>query len=444
MEVSSMSPEFAVLLMFVTLFTGIFLGFPTAFVLGGVAFLFGFGAMGPDIFGLFIGRLLGLMKNYTLLAVPLFLFMGVFMEKSGMAERLFNAMHILWGRFRGGLGISTIAISAVFAAATGVVGASEITIGLMALPAMLEKKYNRSMACGTICAGGTLGILIPPSVMIIIYGPIARLSVGKLFLGCLLPGILLVVLYMLYIAIRCHLRPEDGPPLSQEEQQHSNTEKLKILLTSVIPPGLIIFSVLGSIFFGIAAVTEAAAVGAVASMLLAACYKKLNFSVVKMACEQTLGITSMIMMIAVGASFFSTVFVALGGDDVITDLFLNLPMGKWGVLAAIMLLLVFCGMFIDWMGILFIIVPLITPIAAELGFDPVWFAVLVMVNLQISFLSPPFAYSIFYLKGIAPPEVQTSDIYRGVMPFVGLQILAIILLVIFPQIITWLPNNFIN
>ncbi len=439
-----MSPEITVVLMFATLFTGIFLGFPTAFVLGGVAFLFGAGFMGADIFGLFIARLFGLMKDYTLLAVPLFLFMGVFMEKSGMAERLFNAMHILWGRFRGGLGISTIAISAIFAAATGVVGASEITIGLMALPVMLAKKYNKSMACGAICAGGTLGILIPPSVMIIVYGPIARVSVGKLFLGALLPGILLTVLYMLYIGIRCYLKPEDGPPLPRDERQTSVKEKLMILLTSVLPPALIIFSVLGSIFFGVAAVTEAAAVGAVASMLLAASYGRLNFSVVKGACQQTLTITAMIMMIAIGASFFSTVFVAIGGDDVISSMFLQLPMGKWGVLAAIMLLLVFCGMFIDWMGILFIIVPLITPIAAELGFDPVWFAVLVMVNLQISFLTPPFAYSIFYLKGIAPPTIETVDIYRGVMPFVGLQILAIILLIIFPQIITWLPSHLIN
>ncbi|ACN14508.1 conserved hypothetical protein [Desulforapulum autotrophicum HRM2] len=439
-----MSPELTVFLMFVSLLAGIFLGFPTAFVLGGVSVLFGGSLMGADIYGLFIARLFGLMKNYTLLAVPLFLFMGVFMEKSGMAERLFNAMHLLWGRMRGGLGISTIAISAVFAAATGVVGASEITIGLMALPIMLEKKYNKSMACGSICAGGTLGILIPPSVMIIVYGPIANISVGKLFLGTLVPGLLLTLLYMLYIGIRCYLNPQDGPPIPLAESQVTLKEKMMIMLTSVIPPGLIIFSVLGSIFFGIAAVTEAAAVGAFASILLAAGYGRLNMGVIREACTQTMSITCMIMMIAIGATFFSTVFVTLGGDEVITRLFLNLPMGKWGILAAIMLLLVLCGMFIDWMGILFIIVPLITPIAAELGFDPIWFAVLVMVNLQISFLTPPFAYSIFYLKGITPPEVQTTDIYRGVMPFVGLQVLTIFLCVLIPEIITWLPSHFIN
>ncbi|MCG8550762.1 MAG: TRAP transporter large permease subunit [Desulfobacterales bacterium] len=439
-----MTPEILVLLMFGTLFAGIFLGFPTAFVLGGVAMLFGFVDMGPDIFGLFITRLFGLMKNYTLLAVPLFLFMGVFMEKSGVAQRLFQAMHLLWGGMRGGLGISTIAISALFAAATGVVGASEVTIGLMALPAMFSKSYDKSLACGSVCAGGTLGILIPPSIMIILYGPIARISVGKLFLGTLVPGILLAVLYMLYIAIRCYFRPQDGPPMPKEERNVPVSGKLWLLTTSVLPPAMLIFAVLGSIFFGIAAVTEAAAVGVVASIILAACYRQLTYTTLKEACIQTLTITSMILMIAIGAAFFSSVFVALGGDDVISSLFLNLPFGKWGILITIMLLLVVVGMFIDWMGIVFIIVPLISPIGLELGFDPIWFAVMVMVNLQISFLTPPFAYSIFYLKGITPPDVKTTDIYKGVLPFVGLQILALLLCAAFPFLITWLPAHLIN
>jgi tripartite ATP-independent transporter DctM subunit len=438
------SPELLVLMMFGSLFTGIFLGFPTAFVLGGVAMVFGLGTMGPDIFGLFITRLFGLMKNYTLLAVPLFLFMGVFMEKSGVAERLFKAMHLLWGGLRGGLGISTIAISALFAAATGVVGASEVTIGLMAMPAMLKNSYDKSLACGSVCAGGTLGILIPPSIMIVIYGPIAQISVGKLFLGALVPGILLSFLYMIYIAVRCYFRPQDGPPMAENQRNVPLAQKLWLLATSVLPPALLIFAVLGSIFFGIAAVTEAAAVGVVASILLAACYRRLTFGTVKAACTQTLTITSMILMIAIGASFFSSVFVSVGGDDVISNLFLNLPFGKWGIMATIMALLVLVGMFIDWMGILFIIVPLITPIGAQLGFDPVWFAVMVMVNLQISFLTPPFAYSIFYLKGITPPEIQTTDIYRGVLPFVGMQILALLLCVVFPFLITWLPNRLIQ
>jgi len=439
-----MSPELSVFLMFATLLLGIFLGFPTAFVLGGVAMIFGLIHVGPDVFGFFITRLFGLMTNYTLLAVPLFLFMGVFMEKSGIARRLFNAMYLLWGGMRGGLGISTMAISAIFAATTGVVGASEVTIGLMALPAMLKNGYSKTLACGSVCAGGTLGILIPPSVMIVIYGPIAQLSVGKLFLGAVVPGILLTVLYMIYIGVRCYLRPEDGPPMPAAERDLPLGQKIRLFLSAVLPTMLLIFAVLGSIFMGIAAVTEAAAVGVIAGMVLAACHGQLNFKTVKNAGYETLNITSMIMMIAVGASFFSTVFVTLGGDDVIIRLFSNLPFGRWGALVAIMLLLLLLGMFIDWMGIIFIVVPLITPIAAELGFDPIWFAVLVMLNLQISFLTPPFAYSIFYLKGITPPEVKTTDIYRGVIPFVGLQILAVLLCILFPQLLTWLPGYLIG
>jgi len=439
-----MSAEIIVLLMVVGLLAGIFLGYPTAFILGGLAMIFGTLFMGPEVFGFFIVRLEGVMKNYTLLAVPLFLFMGVFIDKSGVAERLFGALYLLWGGIRGGLAISTIAIAAIFAAATGIVGASEVTIGLMALPVMLAKKYDKSMSCGVICAGGTLGILIPPSIMIVIYGPIAGLSVGKLFMAAFLPGILLATMYIVYVAIRCYLRPEDGPPMPIEERQIPLTRKLFLLVTSIVPPFVLIFAVLGSIFFGIAAVTEAAAVGALASIGLAVFYRRFTFQLVKEACLQTLLITSMILMIAVAASFFSTVFVALGGDDVISNVFLKLPFGKWGILISIMFMLIILGMFIDWIGIVFIVVPLITPIGKALGFDPIWFALLVMVNLQISFLTPPFAYSIFYLRGIVPDDVKTTDIYRGVVPFVALQIIGLTLCVLFPKIITFLPNLLIK
>ena len=430
--------------MFMGLFAGIFCGYPTAFVLGGLAMVVGLFLQGPDVFGFFIVRLEGIMKNYTLLAVPLFLFMGVFIEKSGVAEKLFSALYLLLGGLRGGLGISTIMICALFAAATGVVGASEVTIGLMALPAMLNRSYNKTLACGSICAGGTLGILIPPSVMIVIYGPIAGLSVGKLFLGAVLPGLILASLYIIYIGVRCYFKPQDGPPMPPEERTIPLRKKLLLLLTSIVPPAVLIVAVLGSIFFGIAAVTEAAAVGAIASIALAALYRRLNFQVVKEACLSTLLITSMILMIAVAAAFFSTVFVAVGGDEVISRLFLNLPLGRWGILFSIMFLLVILGMFIDWIGIVFIVVPLITPIGEALGFDPIWFALLVMVNLQISFLTPPFAYSIFYLKGITPPEVNTTDIYRGVFPFVGLQIIGLSFCILFPELITFLPGLMIK
>ena len=440
-----MSPEIITVLMFAGILVGVLLGFQTAFVLAGLSMIFGVIFMGPDIiFGLFIARLVGLMKSYVLLAVPLFLFMGVFMERSGVAERLYSAMYLWLGGLKGGLAMATIVICVIFAAATGVVGASEVTIGLLALPAMLKRDFSKPLACGTICAGGTLGILIPPSIMIVIYGPTAGLSVGKLFLAAFIPGILLGLLYITYIGVRCYFRPHEGPPMPLEERTASLGRKIFLLLTSIVPPLFLIFAVLGTIFFGVAAVTEAAAMGAIASVILALIYRQVNFRVVKEACWGTLQITSMIMMIAVGAAFFSATFVALGGGDVVNNFLLGLPFGKWGVLLTMMAILTVLGMFIDWLGIVFIVVPLFTPIAKALGFDPIWFAMLVMINLQVSFLTPPFAYSIFYLKGITPPEVTTLHIYRGVLPFVALQIIGLTLCMIFPKLITFLPTLMIR
>jgi tripartite ATP-independent transporter DctM subunit len=430
--------------MFAGILVGVLLGYQTAFVLGGLSMIFGLIFIGPDIFGFFTLRLLGLMKNYILLAVPLFLFMGVFMEKSGVAERLYSSMYLWLGGLRGGLAIATIVICVIFAAATGVVGASEVTIGLMALPAMLKRKFDKPLACGTICAGGTLGILIPPSIMIVMYGPTAGLSVGKLFMGAFIPGIMLGILYIVYIAIRCYFKPQDGPPMPPEERMVPMSKKITLLFTSILPPLFLIFAVLGTIFFGIAAVTEAASMGAIASIILASIYRQLDFQVIKEACRRTLQITSMILMIAVGAGFFTSTFVALGGGDVVNNFLLGLPFGKWGILLTMMAILTILGMFIDWIGIVFIIVPLFTPIAAQLGFDPIWFALLVMINLQISFLTPPFAYSIFYLKGITPPEVTTVHIYKGVFPFVGLQIIGLGLCIVFPKLITFLPSLMIK
>jgi len=439
-----MSPELITALMFGGLILGILLGYPTAFVLCGLSMFFGVIFMGPDILGLFVVRLLGLMKNYILLAVPLFLFMGVFMERSGVAERLFGALYLLLGGLKGGLGIATVAICTIFAAATGVIGASEVTIGLMALPSMLKREFDKPLAAGTICAGGTLGILIPPSIMIVLYGPTAGISVGKLFLAALVPGILLALLYVLYIGIRCYIRPQDGPPMPVEERQASLKKKMFLLLTSIFPPLFLIFAVLGTIFLGMASVTEAAGMGALASILLAALYGKLKFQIVKEACRKTLGITSMILMVALGASFFSGVFTFLDGGEVISNLLLGLPFGRYGVLATLLLLLLILGMFLDWIGIVLICVPLFTPIGDALGFDPIWFAVIIMINLQMSFLTPPFAYSIFYLKGIAPPEVTTAHIYKGVIPFVGLQLLGLMICILFPDLITFLPELLIK
>jgi tripartite ATP-independent transporter DctM subunit len=437
-----MTGDSIILLLFIALVIGIFSGFPAAFILGGLSMIFGLIFIGPEVFGHFIVRLEGVMTNYTLLAVPFFLFMGVFMEKSGVAEKLFNAIYVWCGKLRGGLAVSTVVMAMLFAATTGIVGASVVGIGLIALPAMLARKYDKSMACGAICAGGTLGVLIPPSVLIIIYGPIANLSVGKLFLAAYLPGILLGVLYIAYVLIRCYIRPQDGPPISDEEYGIPLKKKIALMMTSIVPIGLIIFAVLGSILLGVASVTEAGAVGAIASMVLAACNRNLTWRLIRDACMETLKVTSIIILIAIGAFYFSTVFVALGGDDVVTKLFQALPIGKWGVLIFIMVLLIILGALIDWMSVLFIVIPIITPVAASLGFDPLWFAGVVMVNLQISFLSPPFAYALFYMKGICPPEVKTTDIYRGVVPYVGLQMLGLVICIVFPGIITYLPGLF--
>jgi len=438
-----MNADMIILLLFAGLIVGIFSGFPAALVLGGLSMIFGMIFIGPDVLGYFIVRLEGMMTNYTLLAVPFFLFMGVFIETSGIAEKLFNALYIWCGRLRGGLAVSTVIMAILFAATTGIVGASVITIGLIALPAMLAKKYNTQMACGAICAGGTLGILIPPSVLIIVYGPIVNLSVGKLFMAAYLPGILLGVLYIIYIVVRCYIYPEDGPTLSAEELKIPFKKKMNLMLTSIVPIGAIIFSVLGSILFGVASVTEAGAVGAFATITLSAFSGTLTLKLVKQACIDTLKITSVIMLIAVGAFYFSAVFIGLGGDGVVTKAFQALPLGRWGIFVCFMLMLVVAGALIDWMSILFIIIPIITPVAVQLGFDPLWFAGIVMVNLQISFLSPPFAYSLFYLKGICPPEVKTTDIYWGVMPYIGIQLFVLLLCIIFPELITYLPGKFV-
>ena len=437
--------EYLPILMFVVLLASLLLGYPFAFVLMGVATVFGLAGWGPDIFAIFTLRAMGVMKNYILLAVPLFIFMGLMMERSGVAERLFSAMHLWLGGLKGGLAVVTVLVCTLFAAGTGVIAASVTTMGIFALPAMLKRDYDKSLATGTVCAGGTLGILIPPSVMIVLYAPAAGLSVGKMFMGAFMPGIMLSVLYTIYILVRCRIQPELGPPAPVEERRAvSLPRKFGLLLTSILPPITIILTVLGTIFAGVAAPTEAAAMGALAAMLLAAGYRQLNLQTLKWALFQTMRITGMAMLIVIGACMFNSVFSGIGGSAMIKDLVLAVPGGVWGALAIMMVVLIILGMFMDWIGIVMIIVPLITPIAAALGFDPIWFAVLVCVNLQISFLSPPFAYAIFFLKAVAPEEVTLGHIYRGVIPFVVIQIIGVVICILFPKLILWLPSMMIK
>ncbi len=435
-----MSAELLTYLMLGSLVVLIVMGYPIAFVLGGLATIFGLLFVGPQVMNLFMLKIFGVMGDYILIAIPLFVFMGVIIEKSGLALRLYDAMHVLMGRLRGGLALATVVTCTIFAAATGVIGASVVTMGLLALPAMLKYKYDKPLATGAICAGGTLGILIPPSVMILIYGPLAGISVGKLFMAAFIPGLLLAGLYVLYIIVRCYINPELGPALPEDALRVPWQRKLYLFVTSVLPVSVLILAVLGTIFFGLAAPTEAAGIGAFASLLLAAAYRQLTWANLKEAVYRTMTISSMIFLVLIAAGFFTSIFIRLGGGNVVSDLVLGLPFPSWGIVLTMFVIVFLMGMFIDWIGTIMIAVPLFTPIAVKLGLDPVWFAMMIIVVMQTSFLTPPFAYAIFYLKGIAPPEIQTGHIYRGVVPFILLQFVGVALLAIFPQLILWLPS----
>jgi len=441
-----LSPEIITILMFGGLLVGVLLGYPLAIVIGGVGLFAGVVFLGPVVFKMFPLRIIGLMSSYILLAVPLFIFMGTMMEISGTAERLFGALYLWLGGLRGGLAIATVLMGTILAACVGIIAASTIMMGLIALPSMIQRGYNREVASGSVCAGGTLGILIPPSVMLVFYGPMSSLSVGKLMMGAFVPGLLLSILYISYIGIRCLIRPEDGPPMPPEERAVPLIKKIGILLSGLVPPVVIILAVLGSIFFGIAAPTEAAALGALASVILALAYRRLTLETLTRSMLQTLRITCMAFLIVWGATMFTGTFLRLGGGEVVTNLVLAMPGGRWGAFGVIMFIIFILGMFIDWMGILFVMVPIVTPIGDVLGFDPIWFALMVCVNLQMSFMTPPFAYAIFFLKGISKPEwgVTTGHIIRGVFPFVALIIIGIVLCAVFPQIILWLPGIMIK
>jgi tripartite ATP-independent transporter DctM subunit len=436
-----MMPEHLALVMFGGVLILVMAGVPLYLALGGLALLFGIlGGWAPMVYNQFISRIYGVMANEVLPAVPLFVFMGAILSKSGASEHLYRTFYLAMGGLRGGLALVTILLSTLFAATAGVVGATETSIGLLSLPTMLKKKYNKALASGCICAGGTLGILIPPSVMLLLYGPTAGLSVAKLFIGAIGPGLLLSALYMIYIVVICFIKPDYGPPMPKEERNVPWTKLIYQLALYMIPTLFLIFAVLGSILFGIASPTEAAAVGAFGAVLVAVAYKNFNLRVLYDAAMQTLQISTMVLFVTLGAMMFSGVFMALGGAKYIGSLIVSLPLGKWGLMIVMQLVVIVLGMFIDWIGILFIVIPIITPIALHLGFDPLYFALVICTNLQISFLSPPFAYSIFYLRGIAPPEVTTWDIYKGVFPFVGLQIIGLTVVILFPPLTLYLPS----
>lgn len=422
-------------------------GFPIGFVIGSVGLIFGYLLFGGDItFHILYTRLFSLSLNYPYLAVPLFTFMGVVLQYSGIVEELYETLYETLSGFRGGLAVVTIVFGTVLAACLGVITASVTILTLIAMAPMVKRGYDKSLAAGTVCAGGTLGILIPPSIMLVVYGPQAGLSVGKMFMAAFLPGLLLSSLYIAYIVIRCYLHPEVGPPISLEKRQVSSIQKISKLLRSLLPPVLLILAVLGTIFTGIAPPTEAAAMGSLAAVLLAIAYRKFSWRLVKHAAIETLRISAFVVLIAGMCYAFVGVFMSAGCGEVVSNVIMSVPGGRWASFAVVMLIVFLLGMFIEWIGIVFIIVPIFTPIIKALGFDPLWAGMMICINLQMAFLTPPMAMSIFVCRGTAPAElgITMNDIIKGVIPFVIIIMISLVLCTIFPQIITWLPAQMIK
>jgi tripartite ATP-independent transporter DctM subunit len=435
-----MSPELTTVLMLLSLFI-LLAGFPLAFGIGTMGLLFGYITGGKAFLYMLPQRVInGTLSEYILAAVPLFIFMGAMMQTSGVAERAFHILQRWMASLKGGLAVATITLAMIFAACVGVVGASETAIGLLAIPTMLKARYSKALASGVVCAGGTLGILIPPSVMLILYAPMAGVSVVDMYAGAFIPGILLGISYIAYVIVRSMITPEMAPALPREMalrffSKDSMVEGTKYLF----PPVALVVLVLGSLFFGVASPTEAGAVGSVGAIALGFLYRTITWKTFKENCYLTLRITAMIIFIAIASNIFTGAFLNAGCGQVITDLLLGMGLGRWGIFIVLLLIILILGCFIDWIGILMIMVPIFAPVLFNLKFDPLWVGLVVCVSLQISFLSPPFAYSIFYLKGIAP-DIPLPDIYRGIVPFVLLQICVSVLCVVFPDLCLWLPN----
>jgi len=418
--------------MFIVVLALLLLGIPVAFVFGTVAMAFAFFIpnLGFEVFEVLPFRIFGIMSNTTLMAVPLFIAMGLVLEKSQMAERLLVSMSALFRGVRGGLAVSVILVGAMLAASTGIVSASVVMMSVIALPLMLKAGYDKGLAAGTVASSGTLGQIIPPSIILIILGDVMSVSVGDLFLGAVFPGLLLVGLYIAYILIRAYFQPSSAPVL-----EHTQDVSAKELFISIVPPLLLMVSVLGSIFAGIASPTESAAFGVVGALLLSLLNRSLNFEMLKYATLETVKLNGMIFMILIGATAFSLVFNELGGSDMILEYFSEDIGNVWVFIGVAMLAIFILGFFIDFIEISFIIVPILVPVMAEFGIDPIWFAVLIAMNLQASFLTPPFGLSLFFLKGAAGDSIKTMEIYKGIIPFILLQLLALGLVVLFPDLV---------
>ncbi|MDX2412919.1 MAG: TRAP transporter large permease subunit [Woeseiaceae bacterium] len=452
--------EWVALLLFLSVVIVLLAGFPVAFTLGGTALAFaGIGALTGDFNQALLSglpnRIFGIMNNETLIAVPLFVFMGVTLERARIAEELLETLSALFGSLRGGLGISVTVVGMLLAASTGIVGATVVTMGLLSLPTMLRRGYSPEISAGTICASGTLGQIIPPSIILVMLGDVMTsayqqaqlemgvfspktVSVGDLFAGALIPGLLLVFLYIVYIVVVAFLRPDIMPAHEREPGESIGFQQI---LGALLPPLTLIFAVLGSILLGVATPTEAAGVGAMGALVLAALRRQINLARLQQIMRSTLRISSMVFLILIGASIFSLVFRGYGGDDGVRAILGSLPGGVVGAVIVVMLVMFLLGFVLDFIEITFVVVPIVGPVLLAMGLDPVWLGIMIAINLQTSFLTPPFGFALFYLRGVAPPEVTTAQIYRGVIPFVAIQLFALLMLSLFPDLVTWLPNK---
>lgn len=428
--------EYLPIIFFIVAFILILIGYPVAFTLGGVAVIVGVWMFDVDFFYLLSLRIFGTMQNFVLLGVPLFVFMGMMLEKSGIAEKLLETMALLFGKFKGGLALSVIVVGALLAASTGIVGATVVTMGLISLPTMLKRGYAPTLAMGTIAASGTLGQIIPPSVVLVLLASVLNVSVGALFLAAIVPGFCLIGMYMIYVIIYAQMYPNQAPAMPPEEVAHFRNKGFsKEIIQSFLLPLLLIILVLGTIIGGIASPTEAAGIGAMGALILTAFKGKLNKKILGAVTKETLMLTSMVFMILIGATAFSLVFRGLEGDKLFLEMISKSNLGPNGFLILVMILVFIAGFFIDFIEIIFIVVPIVAPIFASMGVDLVWIGILLAINLQTSFLTPPFGFALFYLKGVAPPEIKTKQLYIGILPFVVIQIIFLGLLILFPQLL---------
>lgn len=426
--------------MFPALFVMVFLGFPVAFSLFSVSLIFGYGIFGSALGPQFYGRILDASSNLVLAAIPLFVFMGSMLQRSGIAKKLFDVTRVWLGPLPGGLSVAAIVMCTIFAATSGIIGAVEIVVGLMAIPAMVAARYGKGLISGTICAGGALGTIIPPSIVVVIYASISDMSVGDLFAGILLPGLAMVALFIVYIVVRCWFQPEVGPSVPASELDMSLAEKIRLTFTALVPCAFLIMAVLGSIFAGIASPTEAAALGALGSVVLSFVYREFTLGIFVAALSQTVRITSMVILIIAAGVLFSSIFVVGGGRELVQQIITVFDLGPTGMVLLFLGIVFMLGFVLDWVSIVLVTIPIFDPLIRQAGVDTVWFGVMVCVTIQTSYLTPPMAPSIFFLRSIAPPDFGYMDMFKGVAPFVAMQLLTLLIVFLVPTIATYLPT----